>query len=122
MKVKELVDILQSLDPSGKTEVVFENMPITFVFTEPGFYDGCFYKFIDLESDDIKIKVCGSEQKISLMTQGSLLDVVYDNPKLQVYYDGDYSRNHWDEAVERQRLEGLKFEFEVEQNVGEDWE
>jgi len=120
LNTKELIGILQSLDPEGETEVVFNNVPITWVNMEPGFYDGCFFKFINLDSDDVQIKVCGWELKVSLSTQGDLIDTVHNNPHLQVYYDGDYSYNSWDKEIEEMRIEGLEFEFEAKQNVRKD--
>ena len=117
MNTKEFIKLLQESDPNGTAEVVFENRPILWASLEPGYYDGIFYKVIKDGVEPV-IKVCGSEPKLRVWTHENLYDFVFENPRVEIYYDSDYAWRGHHNRLEKMRLEGIEVEMEIRKELG----
>lgn len=123
MKVKELIQQLQELDPSGETEVSCGNHDIWTVEMLPAYYDGRLQLLIrDPEKtgecfDIIGAKYVSKGQKIKLTSMG-VTDVLWDNPDAEIDYGGlgavaDSYRKSDDETREASRGVELRVEMDA---------
>lgn len=85
MKTKELINILQELDPSGEVQVCVGGVDINTVYRAAGFYDG-YYQILERDSkgSPIGMKITTEGDKIVLKTLGAFSALEY-NPKF--YFD-----------------------------------
>jgi len=124
MTVNELMKLLQDLDEDGQgdLEVVIDNQPITLVTRLPGFYDGCYWRVCNKKGEGgfPRIEICANKAKLLIQAhrEGPAM-FVEDNPNTEVYYDSEYTFDHWDRYIEKARLKGMIYEVN---NMREEWD
>ena len=111
MTTFELIKKLQSVDPSGKLQVVVNNIPIYTVDNVEAYWDGRLQMLIQDRSKDpyyniVGYKVTSQGRKVRLNTM-DLDDVMLDNPDIPVYLEelGKYFKKEWEERVRDTREE-----------------
>lgn len=118
MKTKRLIELLQEADPSGELECCIHNQDILGVHTMAAYWDGCLQV---LERDPAKAPyydvvggrfVAGGD-KLKIIPHG-IFDAIDDNYEFPVSFDGDYTRNHYAETVEKRRVEVREMEQGIE--------
>lgn len=86
MTSKEVIKLLQELDPTGETEVSVGNHAISYINEEPAYYDGKLQSLLydaDGQIIGIKYKTQGSKLVISEM---GVTDLLWENPEAIVDY------------------------------------
>lgn len=119
MKTRELIRLLQEVDPSGEEEVCIWNQDIHFVHAEPAYWDGCL-EILKRDEDCEYYNIIGAEvrshgHKISIEPL-SIEDAIYNDPDLPVEYS-DYSskyKEHHDKARQHCRELNAKYDRENE--------
>lgn len=114
MKTKDLIKMLQDVDPSGETEVCVDNLDIYFAERKPAYWDGRLQLLIRDESKKpfyhvAGAKVISSGDKIELHTMG-VEDVIENDPDAIVDLT-DIEKNmsstfeEWKKRIENWRAE-----------------
>ena len=85
MKTRELIEQLQSLDPSGELECCIENHDISFLDLVPASYDGTL-ELIERSSEDNEVcsAVLETQGKKIRLHPLSIADAIFDIPALPV--------------------------------------
>lgn len=108
MKSSELISILQSLDPSGETDVTVGNLPIYLLEKMPAYYNGPKYELIQDKNEKVYYNVIGYKitdkgHKI-IITTIDLEDYLFDSPDDEVQLDlCDNMKNYYLKLIERKR-------------------
>lgn len=120
MKTRELIKMLQEVDPGGEAEVVVENRPIHFAEALPAYYDGRMHCLIQDPSistyNVIGYKITGEGRKVRLNLL-DLEDVILHDHNLPV----DLSeldvreRAEWEELVTILRQEAILEDSQFDQ-------
>lgn len=103
MKVKELIALLQEIDPDGEEEVSVGKSPITHVTREPMYYDGCYCRPITENG----------RQGLEYVSDGSLIviestnveRVLMSDPKAPIKYGYESARKLYEERNNKIRKE-----------------
>ncbi len=113
MKTKELINLLNNIDPDGELEVCCGNRGIVCAGTQPSYYDGCIkIPILDEKGYIIGAKISSTGRKLQLYE----LDIegkFYDDVDFPVEYD-EYSKKHYFEKIEKWRQTAIEFEMELE--------
>jgi hypothetical protein len=119
MKTKELIQWLQTEDPTGELEVCVNNVPIYTVENQPAYYDGPLQMLIHDESKRpyysiVGYKVTQRGNKIKLTTM-DIGDCLIDNPDMPVDLSelANWTRKRWEECVETKRKEYRQMDIET---------
>jgi len=112
MKSKELVRLLQEIDPGGETEVVFGCRDITFLQKEPMYYDGLPITLIRDKSkrpyyDVIGFRATSKGNKIKINVM-DYEDVLWQDPNCIIELEDDYAKKHYEKDIERVKKEVLE--------------
>ncbi len=105
MKTKQLIELLNKIDPSGEQECCIDNAPIVDVHSEVAYWDGCLQR---IENGVGRYVHHGCKIKI---IHRSIADMIWSNPEFRVEYDS-YTEKYkaYDEAV---RAASSKIENEL---------
>jgi hypothetical protein len=88
MKTKELIKLLQEVDPSGDIEVVVNGAPIHFATTLPAYYDGAL-QILKANKDDGLISMALTDQGSKVMIYTcDLDDFLFEDPDAEVSVSG----------------------------------
>lgn len=109
MTTSELIERLQKEDPTGKLQVVVDNIPIYTVDNVEAYWDGRLQMLIQDDRKGYNIsgyKVTSQGRKVRLNTM-DLDDVMLDNPDIPVYLEelGKHFLQEWEEKVRKTREE-----------------
>ena len=118
MKTKELIKILNEIDPEGETEVVIENESAFFAYKEPAYYDGIMELILKNENGEIiGGKYSSKGSKISLRPYG-IMSAIYDFPELSVEYDiANSKKEEYKKMVEQWRIESREIDEEFKPSL-----
>lgn len=112
MKTKDLIQLLNHIDPSGENEVVIGNEPVFTAYPEPAYWDGRMQKIVrNEEGSAVKGIFTSKGQKITIRSYG-IQDAIYDNPDFPVEFDLDTTDGEYQKSVDRWRAESRKIEEE----------
>jgi hypothetical protein len=121
MKSKELIRLLQVLDPTGETEVFVGSTPIYFLEKLPAYYDGYPQMLVQDETEGshyniIGAKYLGSGDKIRIHIM-SIDDILFDDYEAPVDYSelpaqtaAYYKEN---DEIDRKKSKDLEFQVEM---------
>jgi hypothetical protein len=101
MKTKELIKLLQEVDPAGETEVCVHNNDILFVDCEPAYYDGTLERLEVKNGRIVGAKYVRKGSKVRIHPL-SISDAIGDNEFLPVDLN---DRPEYASLVERYRRE-----------------
>lgn len=121
MKTRELIKVLQEVDPEGESEVIVNGDPIYFAENLPGYYDGWYSVLIQDHSKDPYYNITGIRQtragdKVRLHLM-SMEDVLLDNPEAIVELDsslGPERIKEMEESVQALRVEHRQINADVQ--------
>lgn len=114
MKTRELIEMLQKEDPSGEMECTIGNAPVSNVYRNPGYWDGCLQKFEKDEKGRISAGMfCSGETKVCLRSL-SIWDMVASYTDMPVKYDGEYAEKHYKESIEKWRAQMKDMHIDLE--------
>jgi hypothetical protein len=106
MKTKRLIELLQKEDPTGEVEVCVGNQDIHCLQYLEAYWDGCLEVLKRDETSEyyniIGAKFVSEGVKISI-TPLSIDDAIMNDVDLPVEFDSDYTREHYSDAVAKQR-------------------
>ena len=115
MKTRDLIAALNEADPSGDLECAIGNTDIHFVDVEPGYYDGCLQVLKRDETRDC-YNIVGGEfragtQKVVIHGL-SIIDALWEDPDMEVTFDGEYAARHYASRIEAERIKIRKAKAE----------
>jgi hypothetical protein len=127
MKSKKLIELLQSLDPTGEVEVSVNNADILYVESLPAYYDGSLQVLIRDESkkpyyDIVGAKYVRTGGKIVIHPM-SITDLLWDDPDASVDYSqlSGWSLEKCTETNEKTRQASLDVEIKVDMDAFFKW-
>lgn len=120
MKSKDVIKMLQKVDPSGETEVCVGNEDIYFAESKPAYWDGVLQVLIR----DPKLSGCYNVEGVEFRSDGdkielhvlSYSDVLLNDVDARMEYASEYAERHEKESVEDTREEMKKVHEEVEES------
>lgn len=87
MKVKELVKLLEDIDPSGELTVAVGNAQITYIDRLPAYYDGKLQKIVFDEGHNPRIGIyCSGGEKV-VINYTTIQDALHINPFMTIISD-----------------------------------
>lgn len=113
MKTKELIELLQKIDPDGTTDVCIANAPITYVDRLPAYYDGRLQRII-YDTDNVpRVGIlCSGGDKI-IIHYRSIGECVGDHPFMTVIRETGELMDHDRSWLEQERKESLQINNEM---------
>ena len=126
MKSRDLINLLQTLDPSGETEVCVGNLDITHVDREPAYYDGaCQVLIKDNSNQIVGGKYVTKGYKI-VIHYNSIDYFVGEFADLQLPFEVDYSNLTVDaqKTKEKHKLiiqQNLELHDKIELDIFKNW-
>jgi hypothetical protein len=111
MKGKQLIKLLQEMDPTGEIEVCIGNEAISHLDGMPAYYDGRL-QMIETDKDGCAVSatyVSGGE-KIKIITH-DIEDEIWEDINFPVYFDQDIS-GYQHEKVEEMRERAREYRRE----------
>lgn len=107
MKTKDLIKKLQELDPSGETEVFFDDKDSLFIRVEP-MHSGSWAQRLDKNGyDEVRgATLVGEGNKISVRTI-SMNELIKRNPNIKISIEGDDEYGVQEDAIEQMRNNDL---------------
>lgn len=122
MKSKEVIRMIQELDPTGEKEVCVDNVDILDIELEPAFWDGCLQRLVRDPKKAPFYDVIGGEyisegDKISIRPY-SIRDAIMQNPELPVSFK-KYNIGGVDlkEVVKKYREEAYELDRKIPERV-----
>ena len=114
MKSKEVIRLIQEIDPTGEIEVCVGNEDIHFIDRVAAYYDGCLRVLVrdpgkEPYYDVVGIKYVSKGDKIDIHTL-SVKDVIWEDPDVPIDYSGlgKAQAAHYLELNEKDRAEVVK--------------
>lgn len=120
MKSKELIKLLQDLDPAGETEVCVDNLAIFSVYSSPSYWDGPLNIILREDAAD-KYKITGFKitgRGTKIVIKALLLeDIFLDYPDLPVCLDelSESRQKELSVSIEKKRTEMKKIVQEADE-------
>lgn len=113
MKSKDVIAMLQSLDPTGECDVSVGNVDILSIEIEPAYWDGCLQRLVR-DPTSQHYNVIGGEytsngDKIVIGIH-SIRDAIMTNSDLPVTFAGGMDMSDYVKDVEEFRKESLKLD------------
>jgi hypothetical protein len=105
MNSKQLISLLQKLDPTGETTVCVDNMAISGANVESAYWDGCLCEITD------KIRFINKGVKLCLY-YNTISGSIMNNPKIEAEYN-DFTIKYKD-IVEFDRKETIDIKNNIE--------
>lgn len=101
MKGKNLISLLQEIDPTGEIEVCINNVDIFDIQGEPAYYDGCL-QILEWDEHErvIGVKVTSNGMKINLAPY-SMYDAIDHDPDIPINLCSN--ADHHKEKIEQHR-------------------
>lgn len=108
MKSKELVRLIQEMDPEGETEICVGNQAISYLDPMPAYYDGRLQMIeTDKNGRAVSAKYVSGGYKIKIKTF-DIEDEIWDDLDFPVYFDQDVS-GHLHQQVEEMRARAREY-------------
>ena|ERR1700742_1628707 len=108
MKTKDLIRLLNELDPTGEGHACIGNKDILSAHWEGSYYDGCL-QVLKREGDFYEPDIVGAEIRSKgrklVIEPWSISDALWNEPDMPVAFDGDFARKNYAEQVEKWRTE-----------------
>lgn len=112
MKSREVIRLLQKIDPSGETEVCVGNRDIWHIYREDAYWDGRLQVLKRNETEKVFFNIAGAKitgkgEKILIRTL-SIEELLFDSPDAPVEFED--ASDHDKADVEEWRKEGRESE------------
>lgn len=108
MKTKDLIARLNEIDPTGEGEVCVGNEDVYTVVAKPCYWDGC-QQILERDDTIPYYNVIGARYRSSgtkiCIEPLSVEDAIGSDPELPVTYESEYTRNKYQERVDKWRQE-----------------
>jgi hypothetical protein len=115
MKTKELIAILQKLDPTGEVDCTVDNVPIDWIERIPAYYDGKLQRLIFNEKEEkIGMKFCTVGSKIKIHTY-DFEDLIADKPEAIMDISELNNNDSIIELIEKYRKESKEIWEQIKQ-------
>lgn len=124
MKSKDVIKMIQELDPTGEMDVCVGNTDIFDIVVEPAYYDGCYQRLIRDPEKAPYYDIVGGEyisEGYKMCIDGlTLKSAIWTNPDLPVkFLDGDMNMDDYKQSIEEERVKAKEFHSKREERKNE---